>query len=345
MAKCLVTGASGFIGTHLVPALVARGDDVSCLVRRTSKLSNLQGLSVRFQQGDITDPESLAPAMADVDAVYHLAGLTKALSVEQMIRANAGGIQNLMEAAARLPNPPVMVYVSSLAAAGPAVGDRPLEPQDLPRPVSHYGRSKLMGEIAAARLAGRVPLSIVRPPIVIGESDLLALDLFYNVSAFHVHLVPGFRPTRYSVIHAQDLAQAIILAAERGKRVRADDYQVENERVTALSGEGIYYAADEEMPTFSEVGQLIARGLGRKRVTCIRTPHAAAWVLAAISEGVGKLIRKPMSLNLDKVREAIAGSWICSPASAEAELGFRPAAPLSDRFQQTAEWYAKEGWL
>jgi uncharacterized protein YbjT (DUF2867 family) len=88
MAKCLVTGASGFIGTHLVRALIERGDEVSCLVRRTSKLVNLNGLPVQLVQGDITDAASLAPAVGNCDVVYHLAGLTKALSMADMMRAN-----------------------------------------------------------------------------------------------------------------------------------------------------------------------------------------------------------------------------------------------------------------
>jgi nucleoside-diphosphate-sugar epimerase len=180
---------------------------------------------------------------------------------------------------------------------------------------------------------------------VIGEADLLALDLFFNVYAFHIHLVPGWKPVRFSMVHAKDLAQSLILAAERGNRVLPNAFQVEKGQVVAMNGQGIYFPADPSMPTFAEFGKLIAEGFGRKRVLCLHTPHAATWILAAISELFGKVVRKPMALNLDKAREAVAGNWICSPRSAQLELGFQPATPLAARIQQTAQWYHQQGWI
>ena len=337
MAKCLVTGASGFIGTHLVRALIERGDDVTCLVRQTSRLAALEGAPIRMARGDVTNPDSLPAALAGCNVVYHLAGLTKALSPDDLMRVNAAGVENLMRAAAAQPTPPVVVFVSSLAAAGPAVDGQPREPHEPPQPVSNYGKSKLAGEIAAMKYADRVPLTILRPPIVIGEGDLLALDLFHTVSTFRIHLVPGWTPNRFSVVHVADLVRAMILAAERGERV--------SKSTGGTNGKGIYYPADPEVPTFAEFGQLIAHGLGRKRVRILHTPYAVAYVLGALSEMAGKILRKPMSMNLDKAREAVAGSWVCSPRTAREQLGFQPGAPLQDRFRQTAQWYINEGWL
>ena len=343
MAKCLVTGASGFIGTHLVRALIERGDQVNCLVRRTSKLPRLNGLPIRLALGDITDAESLPPLLAECDVVYHLAGLTKALSVQEFLRVNAGGIEGLMQAAAALPTPPVVVFVSSLAASGPASNGHPREPHQPPQPVSNYGKSKLAGEIAAAEYADRVPLSILRPPIVIGEGDYLALGLFHTVYAFRFHLVPGLKPNRFSVVHVADLVQAIIAAGERGRRVTPKDSAVNG--TPDPIGQGIYFPADIEMPDFAELGQLIARGLGRDRVRCIHTPSFGVQVSGFLGEVAGQILRHPMSLNLDKAREAAAGSWTCSPRTANEELGFQPGAPLAERFRQTAQWYLREGWL
>lgn len=347
MAKCLVTGASGFIGTHLVRALVARGDEVICLVRSTSKLAAIDHLPIRFAQGDVTDAASVAKAISDVDVVYHLAGLTKSLTREEFDRVNAGGVRNLMVAASRRTSPPLVIFVSSLAAAGPAIDGRPREPHELPRPISNYGKSKLAGEIAAVNLAGSVPLSILRPPIVIGEGDLLSLDLFTTVSRFRIHAYPGWWPCRFSVVHAADLVTAMIAAADRGRRVPGGAYKLRGEMVEALEGggQGMYFPADPEPPSFAEFGQMIARGLGRNRVVCLPTPPLAVRASGIAGELLGRVLRRPMSLNLDKAREATAGHWICSPQTAINDLGFQPGAPLSERFRQTVEWYVKEGWL
>jgi nucleoside-diphosphate-sugar epimerase len=296
----------------------------------------LQDLPTRLVTGDVTQPDSLPSAMADCDVVYHLAGLTKALSRAALDRVNAGGATNLMQVAAARTSPPVVVLVSSLAVAGPAVDGVPREPQDPCRPISNYGRSKLAGEHAATKLADRVPLSIVRPPIVIGEGDLLTLNLFRSVALLRIHLMPGYRTKRFSIVHAADLAQCLIAAAERGKRVAPGSHK---------SGVGIYYPADDTMPTFAEFGRLIAQGFGRSGVFCIPMPREAVWTTGAIGELLGYLLRKPTSMNLDKAREAVAGSWVCSPRTATQELGFRPAVPLAERFRQTCEWYLREGWV
>ncbi len=336
MAKCLVTGASGFIGAHLVRALTARGDDVTCLVRPHSALEAIRDLPIRTVRGDVARPETLVAAVADCDTIYHLAGLTKALSRTALARVNTQGTENLMRAAAARSSPPVVVLVSSLAAAGPARGGIPCVPGDACQPVSNYGRSKLAGERAASALADRVPLSIVRPPIVIGEGDLLTLGLFRSIKWLHLHWVPGFRARRFSVVHADDLVQGLLAVAERGKRVAATE---------PSTGTGIYYLADAEIPTFAELGRSIGRGFNQGGVLCLPLPRAVLWTSGLFGEVVGQVRRWPMAMNLDKVREATAGSWTCSPQAATEDLGFQPALPLAERIRQTCEWYVREGWV
>lgn len=217
MAKVLVTGASGFIGSHLASALVARGDEVTCLVRKTSQIKGLNGLGVQLVYGDVTQPESLLSAVAGQETVYHLAGITLALTKRQFFRVNQEGIRNIARACAAQPGPPVLLVVSSLAAAGPALDGRPKIESDPSQPVSAYGRSKRAGEQEAELFADRVPTTIVRPPIVFGERDHLGLPLFRSVDKFGIHFVPGRGRHRYSLIHVADLAELIILVAQRGK--------------------------------------------------------------------------------------------------------------------------------
>jgi dihydroflavonol-4-reductase len=339
MAKVLVTGASGFIGSHLVSALLARGDEVTCLVRATSLVQRLDALGARFSQGDVTQPESLSAAVRDKDVVYHLAGMTSALARRDYFRVNFEGTRNIAQACAAQPEPPVLLIVSSLAAAGLAVEGRPRIESDPPAPVSIYGRSKRDGEQAAEALADRVPTTIVRPPIVIGEGDRNALKMFNSIYKCGTHFLPGLVERWYSLIHADDLAELIILAAQRGRRLAPPG------SAGSVSGQGYYFAACEEDVAYGHLGQLIGESLGRERVRLVRIAEPLVWVLGGVMEVVAQIQRRPRPMNIDKAREIVAGSWLCSARKAAEDLGFVVKAPLIERLRQTAQWYISEGWF
>lgn len=332
MGTKLVTGASGFIGQHLAAALFERGDEVACLVRHTSRVDELKQFSPRFVYGDITDADSLVGALEDVDVVYHLAGLTKALREADLFAANELGTRNVVAAAAAQPNPPVVVIVSSLAAAGPSIGGRPRTEADPPEPVSKYGCSKLAGERAAIEFAGDVPITIIRPPIVVGQGDTASLELYRPIVRFGLHLIPGFADHRYSIVHADDLARALILAAESGDRVPPDSID---------GATGRFFATDSATPTYAELGSMVAEAFRAPRYRARHVPNFLVRTIAATSQLAGWLRRRPPVFNLDKAREATAGSWTCSPAAIQT-LGFRPAMPLRDRLAETAKWYLEK---
>lgn len=337
MARVLVTGASGFIGAHLAAALAARGDEVACLVRASSSLARLEGVPVRPVLGDCTDPSSLASAVAETDQVYHLAGVTKSLSIEGFRRVNELGVANLVEACARQTSPPTVVVVSSLAAAGPAPADRLRHEDDPPQPVSRYGRSKRAGELAAQAWAHQVPISVVRPPIVFGEGDTSMLEMIRPIMRLGVHAVPGRGRARFSLVHAADLVQALLLAAERGVRLEPPS---EGQH----SSTGYYYVAADEHPTYGDLGRLVAAAVGR-RVLVLPLPPAATWIGGAGSELLWRMTGRSRIFNLDKAREALAGSWACTPERAREQLGFAPAADLPSHMQRTIDWYRAQGWI
>jgi nucleoside-diphosphate-sugar epimerase len=335
MATCLVTGASGFIGTHLVRTLVARGDHVKCLIRFTAKRAVFEALPIELVYGDLTDFDSLAAAVAGCDYVYHLAGLTKSLKPAELFEVNERGTLHLLAACARAPTPPTVILVSSLAAAGPAIDGKAVEPGEPSRPVSNYGRSKLAGERIARQFSDRVPVTIVRPPIVIGEGDRHSFELFYAIKVYRTHLIPGKRVERYSMVYAADLTAALVSAAEHGKRIVSQEDD----------GVGLYYVADAETPTYAEIGAMISNALHRQSCFMWYTSKPVVRLFAVFGELAGQLRGRPATLNLDKAREAIAGSWICSPKTAEKELGFQTSVPLAIRFQEIADWYLRQGWM
>jgi nucleoside-diphosphate-sugar epimerase len=334
MSKVLVTGGSGFIGGHLVRRLFSQGDEVTCLVRDAARAESLAHAGARLVLGDVTDYDSLRRALADHAVVYHLAGLTMALRLRELMHVNVEGARNVAQACAELTTPPVLVAASSIAVAGPTRG-RPCVENDEPRPVSNYGRSKLAGEMALRDLAGRVPISIVRPPIVFGEGDRASLPLFTSIVRWGVHMAPSLWDRRYSVIHVDDLASAMIQVAARGSRLAAD----------VELGRGVYYASAEETPTYAQLGRMIGTAVGRRRVLVIRHSRPVVMLVAAAGELAAQIRRRPIIFGLDKAREATAGGWECSCDALRREVGFHPARPLDARLRQTAAWYAQQGWI
>jgi len=333
----LVTGASGFIGRHLVQRLIERGCRVSCLVRATSRIDELRSAGVQLITGDVTDQAGMGRALETSQAgvVFHLAGLLKALRTDDFVRVNAGGVESVAGACARRADPPVLVVVSTLAAAGPSARDRPRVEGDSPTPVSAYGRSKLAADLAAAKYAAGVPICIVRPPIVFGPGDRGTLQMFRPIARWGIHVVPGRGEGRFSLIHVADLVEGLLLAAEKGERLDPG----------AAPGQGVYFMAAEDDPTYAELGAAMATALGKKRATVVRLPRPLMRLVGLSGDAMGRIRRRPGWVNSDKIAEALAGSWTCSSVKARTHLGWSPASALAERLRETAQWYRQAGWL
>ncbi len=336
--KALVTGASGFIGGHLVEALVRRGQQVRCLVRSTSRVELLEKLDVELLEGDVTDPESLRDAPRGVDVVYHAAGLTTAFRKSDLMSVNEQGTLNVAEACARRTSPPVLIAFSSLAAAGPAPRGGLLVESDPPAPRSNYGHSKRAGELAAEKWAGEVPTTIIRPSVVFGPRDRMTLSMFKPIASTGIHLTPGFGATKLSMIYVSDLIELAIRAVERGQRLLPSDNAHDD------AGRGYYFASCGECPTYRELGKLMANAMGKGSLW-VPVPYPFPTLVAAVNELISRLRGRPGGLTMDKLRDASAWSWACSTQKAEDDFGFAPAKPLIERLHETTQWYLDAGWL
>lgn len=325
-ARCLVTGAAGFVGSHLVEALVGRGHEVSCLVRKTSNLAWLKALPVRLVYGDVVDAASLPAAVDGMDYVYHVAGVTKALREADFFFVNAGGTSNLLKACAGAGRPfQRIVVVSSQAAHGPPRDGRPMREDDPPRPITPYGLSKLRAEAIAASFASRLPITIVRPPAIYGPRDRETLVVFQWVNR-GLSPVPRTKQL-FSVIHARDLANGLVLAGEHP------------------GGPGrLYHLANDEPESLEGMARLIAQALGKRAIT-LRLPAAALGIAAVASALAGALQRQPQIFDRYKALELSQPSWVSDTGRARDELGFTATVPLSEGVRETAEWYRRTGWL
>jgi nucleoside-diphosphate-sugar epimerase len=353
----LVTGASGFIGSHLVDLLRARGTQVRAMVRRSSSRENLRDSDARLCFAGLDDVDSLVAALEGVELVYHVAGVTAAFDRAEFRRANTLGVANLLEAIQRAQGGPRrLVLVSSLMAAGPSHPDVARREHHRVEEFTEYGKSKLAAEQLAFRVAAERGLSvvIVRPPLVYGPRDQ---DVLQIIRAADRHLVgqAGLRPKWLSAVHVADLVEGIVLAGERGTALPGEpgdhvlggggerhDHVPEDPSHPA--GRGIYYFTDGSRHTEASLGQAAARALGKRAIT-VPLPGPAVLVAGAITQAIGRLRGKAPALNRDKARATLATGWWCNDDRARAELGYAPRYSLDAGLAHTVAWLRERAVL
>jgi nucleoside-diphosphate-sugar epimerase len=325
--SALVTGGTGFVGSHLVQILLKHGYSVTCLVRDRSKLRWLSGLDVRLVQGDCSYPDTLASAVRGNQIVFHAAGLTKARKTQDFFRVNHIGTRNVLQACA-LHNPGIekFILVSSLAAGGPSLDGQPAKTTDAPQPVSEYGRSKLLAESEVLSYRDIFPVVILRPSAVYGPRDTDVFELFNMASrGFILNLAGGER--YINPCYVEDLAQALFLAAEKKTR-SGSVYCVAEERTYTLS------AFREEL--------LSSGGVHARTIT---VPFSLAYVIGLASEVISLFSTKTAVLSRQKIKEAAQKYWLCDHRAIRDDLGFQPQFPLARGLAITWQWYRENGWL
>ena len=322
-----MTGGTGFIGSHLVEALLKKGIQVRCLLRKTSDLKWLKGLPIEVNWGDCNDKNSLREAVEGVEQVFHLAGVTKAVHKKTYFEVNAFGTENLIHACLEN-NPRIQkfIYLSSQAAAGPSRNGNKKKESDQCKPVSPYGQSKQMGEELAMAHAQELPLLILRPSAVYGPRERDIYTFFKLLSKRIKPCLPS-KDQHISLCYVEDIIQAILLAAQ----------------VKGSSGE-IFFLSDGQDYRLEEIGDIFAQAMG-VNAFCIRVPEWMIIGMASFSEYLSKLSGKPPLLNKGKVEEILQRNWVCDITKAKTALGFEPHISLAQGAKLTFEWYKKENWL
>jgi nucleoside-diphosphate-sugar epimerase len=317
--KVLVTGASGFIGRRLVLELARRGHETACLVRPTSKTAPLRDLPVEFVLGDLGDAASLVHAVEGRDHIFHLAGVIQAVDGPAFEAANAQGTRNLVDACLQGGGGVRrFVFVSSIAAAGPSPEGKALTEDDEPRPVSAYGRSKLAAERIVLAAKDKLPVTIVRPPNVLGPGSR---EIERAIGLLRKRLLPALgdgRP-RTSLVDVDDLVGALLLAAEDPR-----------------SAGRTYFVTDGRAYAWPEITAAVAGELGVKRFT-VKVPFAVQMLAARLAETAARLGRKPPLLTREIIRAARDYFWIYDGSKIERELGFRPRYDMRESVRRAVE--------
>jgi nucleoside-diphosphate-sugar epimerase len=321
--KALVTGATGFVGSHLVEVLLRNGVKVTALARSPEKASGLIAQGVRVVSGDLHDQGALERSAQDQSVIYHVAGAVAARGAAEFLRANRDGTRNVV-AAAEAAGARRLVLVSSLAAGGPSPRGLPLQGNESPRPVTAYGRSKLEAERVVQ--ASRLSWSIVRPPMVYGPRDREVLKVFRLVR-FGIAPVFGDGGQELSAVHAADLATALIAAAESPNTVGYT-----------------YTACHPEVFTSLDFGRAVGAAMGRP-VKPVRIPRLAGRALLSVTEAAARLTGQTTILTADKANEFFQPAWTGDPAPLMRDAGWKPVYDLRSGLADTYQWYRKAGWL
>lgn len=322
--KVFVTGGTGFVGMAVVEELVQRGFEVYCLVRNPGKLSLFTGLPVQPVPGDLHSDFTIPD---DTEYIIHLAGVTKAVSYYDYYRGNVESTRNLIRRIKAMQTAPArIVGISSQAAAGPSPDGTPVTEDMDPKPITWYGKTKLLAEQELRMLSPEYPVTIIRPPAVYGPRDRDILNIFRFLN-YGLNVKIGKEEQRVSVIFVRNLAAGII------------DAMIHQNAVNET-----FFLTDGTDYSWSELIRMIAEIMNKSFIT-LPLPFPVASATAGVIEFFSRLSGTPTILNRQKMLEVKEKYWLCSPQKAIRRWGYQPRYPTAEALKITYDWYKAHGWI
>jgi nucleoside-diphosphate-sugar epimerase len=318
----LVTGGTGFIGSHLLDRLADAGEPVRALVRpKTARRKTALPRGVEAVSGDLATGEGLAEAARGAHTIIHIAGVLKALTPEDYYRGNARATENLARVAGQGTR---FVHVSSLAVCGPSPANGSVDEDTEPRPLTHYGKSKLEAERMVRSLLPQAV--IVRPPVVYGPRDTGVFPLLKSISRGVAVQIAG--DERWlSVIYVRDLVDGILAASTSPQALGRT-----------------YFLTHAQPMNWSHLRDAAARIMGRQPLV-LRVPMRAAYGIGYLAERWSALTHTPAMVSREKISEATCARWVCDSRRAAVELGFEAGTSLDAGMAETLAWYKEAGWV
>lgn len=324
----VVTGANGFVGSHLVDLLIKEGHKVKCIVRKSSNLRWLEGKDVEIFDCGLFDKNGLKEVLKDADYLFHVAGVVKAKNEDGYFKGNVETTRNLLDSLLEI-NKEIkrVVIVSSQTAGGPSVSlNQPKKESDPSEPITTYGRSKKAQEDLAKSYMDKLPITIARAPAIYGERDTEIYLVFKTYKAGLFTLI-GFNDKRLSLIHVADLVRGLYLCTQTDKSIGQT-----------------YHISSDKFYTWPEIGEEIKKSFGRKALT-LRLPHFLVYSVAAIAQFFAMFSSKAATFNLEKAKDFVQTYWTLDVTKAKEELGYTQMVSISEGIKRTIDWYKENKWL
>lgn len=323
----VVTGASGFVGSHLVDKLLNEGHHVKCILRKSSSLRWLKDKPVEIINCGLFNKDSLKNVLKDADYLFHVAGVVKAKTNDEYLNGNVETTRVLLDVVSEV-NPSIkrIVIVSSQTACGPSLNGIPCTEETKEHPITRYGRSKLAQEHLAMSYSDRLPISIIRAVAVYGPRDTEIYLVFKTYKQGLLGLI-GFNKKLVNIVHVLDLVDGIYLAAKTDK----------------AKGQ-IYFIGSQEYYDWIQIGKAISQAMGKKAIT-VRVPHLIVYIVAFFAEFFSLFSSKAATFNIEKARDFVQQYWTCDVSKAVNDLGFRQNISLEDGMKETVAWYRQMKWL
>ncbi len=324
----VVTGGTGFVGSHLVDLLLKEGYAVKCITRKSSNLRWLEGKSVEIHDCGLYNKEELKKVLQDADYLFHIAGIVKAKSEEEYFKGNVETTRNLLDVCLEInPNIKRIMVTSSQTAAGPSVGGKTIDETKEMEPLTRYGKSKKAEEEMVRKYMEKLPITIVRPPAVYGERDTEIYLIFRTFKMMRLFTMIGFNKKKVSMIHVTDLVRGMFLAATKEK------------------GKGeTYFITSKEFYNWPQIGKIISEAMGKKALF-LRLPHWLVYTVAVFAQFFAMFSSKAATFNIEKARDFVQPYWTCSHEKAKKDLGFVQEVSIEEGMKRTIRWYEEMKWL
>jgi dihydroflavonol-4-reductase len=323
---CVVTGANGFVGSHLVELLLKKGYRVRAIVRKGSNLKWLDGLDIEINTCGLNSVADLKEALKGASYIYHIAGVVKSISESGYFEGNAYTTERILEAARSVTNLKRVLVTSSMAATGPAQLGTEVDENSPLQPMEPYGYSKVLQEEIAKKYSAFFPVVVVRPPGVYGPRDTEILAYFKMIhKGWAVRM--GWQNSELSLVHVQDLTEGMFLAA-----------------TATHKSFDIFFLGSLERYNWKQIGLIAAKAMDKK-ARALAIPKAVLYIAGFFAGLAEKWFGANVDINMDRARRITQASWYCSSEKAKNELGYEQKVSLEKGMKETFLWYKEHGWL
>lgn len=323
----VVTGTSGFVGSHLIDFLLEKNYKVRCIVRKTSNLRWLDGKDVELHICELTDKDGLRKIFDGADYIYHVAGVVKSKKPEGYFAGNVDTTRALLDIAVEFKeNIKRFLIVSSQTSSGPSSFGEPISEDSPCKPITTYGKSKLAQEDLAKTYMNKLPVTICKVAAVYGERDT-EIFIFFRTFSKGLMTTIGLNDKQVSLLHVLDVVRGLYMAATSEKAVGQT-----------------YFITSEKYYTWKEVGDVTSKVMNKKPLT-VKVPHFVVYFIAAIAQFFSIFSNKAATLNIEKGKDITRTAWISDYKKAYNDLGFKQEISLEEGIKRTVDWYKKMKWL